>query len=112
MIEPHEYEANFPAYMENPELRLINIFAYIYARDLGQMVDCCLKTDGLGFEIFNVSNDDHSVKETSEELRAKFYAGVPIAEDHGSQETFYSNSKTKRLPGFQPAHSWRNYLST
>ena len=41
VIEPHEYEARFPAFMENPELRLRNIFAYIDARDLGQMVDRC-----------------------------------------------------------------------
>ena len=38
VIEPHEYEANFPAYMENPDLRRRNIFSYIDARDLGQMV--------------------------------------------------------------------------
>ena len=74
-------------------------------RDPGQMVGSCLKTDFLGFEIFNVSKDDHSVKETSEELRAKFYAGVPVAQDHESHEAFYPNSKTKRLLGFQPAHS-------
>ena len=81
------------------------------ARDPGQIVDCCLRTDFLGFEIFNVFKDDHSVKETSEELRAKFYAGVPIAEDHGYHETLYSNSNTKRVLGFQPAHNWQNYLS-
>jgi nucleoside-diphosphate-sugar epimerase len=110
VIEPHEYEARFPAFMKDPKLRLRNIFAYIDARDLGQMVDRCLKTDGLGFEIFNVSNDDHSVSETSQELCAQFYAGIPIAEDHGAQETFYSNAKAKRLLGFQPQHSWRMYL--
>ena len=75
------------------------------ARDPGQMVDCCLRTDFLGFEIFNVSKDDHSVKETSEELRARSYAGVPVAQDHEAHEAFYPNSKTKRLLGFQPAHS-------
>ena len=110
MIEPQEYQANFPAYMEKPELRLRNIFANIDARDLGQMVDRCLKTDGLGYEIFNVSNDDHSVSETSQELHAKFYDGVTIADDHGSQETFYS--KAKRMLGFQPQHSWRKYLNS
>ena len=76
------------------------------------MVDRCLKTDGLGFEIFNVSNDDHSVSETSEELHTKFYDGVPLADDHGAQETFYSNAKAKRLLSFQPQHSWRKYLKS
>ena len=112
VIEPQEYEPRFPAFMKDPKLRLRNIFAYIDARDLGQMVDRCLKTDGLGFEIFNVSNDDHSVSETSEELHTKFYDGVPLADDHGAQETFYSNAKAKRLLSFQPQHSWRKYLKS
>ena len=110
MIEPHEYPANFPAYLEDPQLRLRNIFAYIDARDLGQMVDLCLKTDGLGFEVFNVSNDDHSVNRTSAELHETCYRGVPLAEGHGPDETFYSNAKAKRMLGFQPQHSWRQYL--
>jgi nucleoside-diphosphate-sugar epimerase len=43
VIEPHEYAENFPAYLADPSLRRRNIFAYIDARDLGHMVDCCLK---------------------------------------------------------------------
>ncbi|MEM8729388.1 MAG: NAD(P)-dependent oxidoreductase [Pseudomonadota bacterium] len=111
VIEPHEYEENFPAYMEAPGLRLRNIFAYIDARDLGQMVDCCLKTDGLGYQIFNVSNDNHSVKTPTSELMATYYAGVPVRRDMGEEETFYTNAKARDLVGFNPAHNWRDYLS-
>ena len=50
VIEPHEYEEQFPAYLADPALRRRNIFAYIDARDLGHMVDRCLRTDGLGFD--------------------------------------------------------------
>lgn len=109
VIEPHEYAENFPAYMADPSVRRRNIFAYIDARDLGHMVDRCLATDGLGFEIFNVSNDDHSVNLTSPELIAKYYQGVPVGE-LGENETFYSNRKAKRLLGYSPKHSWRQYL--
>lgn len=110
VIEPHEYGEKFPAYLNMPQLRLRNIFSYIDARDLGQMVDLCLKQDGLGFEVFNVSNDDHSVNRSSEELYAEFYAGVPLVEGHGSRETFYANSKAKKMLGFRPEHNWRRYL--
>ena len=41
------------------------------------MVDCCLRTDGLGYEVFNVSNDDTSVGIPSDEVYERFYAGVP-----------------------------------
>ena len=78
VIEPHEYETKFPAFVADPGLRRRNIFAYIDARDLGHMVDCCLRTDGLGYEVFNVSNDDTSVGIPSDEVYERFYAGVRV----------------------------------
>lgn len=109
VIEPHEYKEKFPAYMENPDLRRRNIFSYIDARDLGQMVQKCLDTDGLGYEVFNVSNDDHSVGLSSEELIETYYQGVEIKTPK-VPESFYTNEKAKQLLGFQPCHSWRAYL--
>lgn len=109
VIEPHEYEANFPAYMRDPALRRRNIFAYIDARDLGHMVQCCLEADGLGYQIFNVANDDHSVNLTTDELVTRFYGGVPVAE-MAERETFFSNKKAKELIGFKPQYSWRDYV--
>lgn len=110
VIEPHEYAENFPAFMDDPALRRRNIFAYIDARDLGHMVDCCLKTDGLGYEVFNVSNDDMSVGITSDEVIARFYEDVPVKRAMRSDETFYANDKAKKLVGFAPKHSWRDVL--
>ncbi|SFA80049.1 Nucleoside-diphosphate-sugar epimerase [Poseidonocella pacifica] len=110
VIEPHEYKAMFPAFMEDPSLRRRNIFAYIDARDLGHMVDCCLKTDGLGYEVFNVANPDLSVGISNAEVRARFYDGVPVRRDMGERETFYDISKAQRLLGFSPKHSWRDVL--
>ncbi|PYE85767.1 NAD-dependent epimerase/dehydratase family protein [Pseudoroseicyclus aestuarii] len=110
VIEPDEYEKNFPAFMEDPSLRRRNIFAYIDARDLGQMVQKCLETDGLGYEVFNVSNDDMSVGITTKEVMERFYKGVPQKREMGETETFYANDKAKRMVGFQPQHGWRDVL--
>lgn len=109
VIEPHEYKEKFPAYMENPDIRRRNIFSYIDARDLGQMVQKCLDTDGLGYEVFNVSNDDHSVGLSSEKLIETYYQDIEI-KTPSFPESFYSNEKAKKLLGFQPCHSWRAYL--
>ena len=109
VIEPHEYERDFPHYIANPEVRRRNIFAYIDARDLGQMVECCLNTDGLGFQIFNVANDEHSVESSTQELIETYYQGVPAA-DMTPTETFFSNKKAKALLGFQPQYRWRDIL--
>lgn len=110
VIEPHEYRTKFPAFVAEPGLRRRNIFAYVDARDLGHMVDCCLRTDGLGYEVFNVANDDSSVAITSDEVYERFYAGVPRRRAMGRHETFYANGKAKRLVGFAPRHSWRDEL--
>ena len=106
VIEPHEYAEIFPKFLKNPDLRRRNIFSYIDARDLGQMVQKCLNTDGLGFQIFNVSNDNHSVGLSSKELIDRYYKNVPIKTDEIPQ-SFYSNEKAKRLLGFKPKHNWR-----
>ena len=110
VIEPDEYAEIFPTFMENPALRRRNIFAYIDARDLGHIVDCCLKTDGLGYEVFNVSNDDLSVGITSQQVIEQFYQGVEVRGEMGANETFFSNKKAKEMLGFQPKHSWRDAL--
>jgi nucleoside-diphosphate-sugar epimerase len=110
VIEPHEYATKFPAFVAEPGLRRRNIFAYIDARDLGHMVDRCLRTDGLGYQVFNVANDDSSVAITSDEVYSRFYAGVPRHRDMGRYETFYANDKAKRLVGFAPRHTWREDL--
>jgi len=110
VIEPHEYKQNFPDYMADASLRRRNFFAYIDARDLGHMVECCLQTDGLGYQVFNVSNDDHSVNLTTAELIAEYYDGVEITREMGEHETFYSSEKAKRLVGYRPRHHWRMYL--
>ena len=111
VIEPHEYKTLFPTFVADPKLRLRNIFAYIDARDLGEMVACCLKTDGLGFQIFNVANDTHSVDLTTAELLAEYYDGVPLRAPLAEHETFYTNAKAKALLGFKPRHDWRDEVS-
>ncbi len=111
VIESHEYEQDFPAYIANPDMRRRNFFAYIDARDLGQIVDKCLQTNGLGYQIFNASNDDHSVALTTQEIIDRYYQDVPQNRSMGTHETFYSNEKARNLLGFKQQHYWRKYLS-
>lgn len=110
VIEPHEYETQFPAYLKDASLRRRNIFAYIDARDLGHLVDRALRTDGLGYQVFNVANPDTSVAATTEEIIAKYYQGVTQKRPMDPYETFYDISKAQKLLGFAPQHSWRDVL--
>ncbi|SDY12319.1 NAD-dependent epimerase/dehydratase family protein [Citreimonas salinaria] len=108
VIEPHEYARDFPGYVAKPERRLRNIFGYIDVRDLGRMVLRCLEVDGLGYEVFNVANDDTSVGTETRALLERFYPGVPERGELGRFETLYSNAKARRMLGFEPVHGWRD----
>ncbi len=112
VIEPHEYATFFPRYFDDPSLRRRNIFCYIDARDLGQIVDRCLTTDGLGYEVFNAGNDHNSVDLTTTEIIEEFYPDVPVTRDLGEYEALYSNRKIRDLLGFEEQHPWHRYVSS
>lgn len=106
VVEPDEYHL-FENFCKNPGVRLPNAFNYIDARDLGQAVDLCLSKDGLGYEVFNVSNDQNSVNLTTEDILKRFYPKVPLKRDVDPYECLFSNEKIKKLLGFVPQHDWR-----
>jgi nucleoside-diphosphate-sugar epimerase len=111
VMSPEDYARDWPAYLENPDMRRRNIFSYIDARDLGQVVDLCLKKDGLGYQVFNVANDAMSVALTSEEVVARYYEGVELREPPENWTTPYSNRKIKEVLGFREQHPWTRYVT-
>lgn len=109
VIEPDEYEL-FPGFLENLGQRRRNFFGYIDARDLGQIVDRCLKTDGLGFQVFNAGNDTNVANVPTYELINEFFPGVPVTRELDTDEALYSNRKIKEVLGFVEEHNWRQYV--
>lgn len=110
VIEPHEYAQLFPHYLKNPQVRRRNVFCYIDARDLGQIVDLCLKKNGLGYQIFNAGNDHNGAIIPSKELAQQFFPGVPITRELEEHEALFSNRKIREVLGFKEQHNWKNYL--
>lgn len=110
VIEPHEYDLLFPHYFKHPEVRRRNAFCYIDARDLGQIVDLCLKKDGLGYQVFNAGNDHNGAIIPSKELAERFFPGVPITRELEEHEALFSNRKIKEVLGFKEEHHWSKYV--
>jgi nucleoside-diphosphate-sugar epimerase len=111
VVEPHEYATLFPPLASDPGLRRRITFSYIDARDLGQIVDLCLKKDGLGFQIFNAANDSNAVPQPNAELLAQFFPDVPLSRPLGDHEGLLSNRKIRDVLGFREAHDWRKSLT-
>ena len=110
VIEPHEYERDFPAYINNPMTRKRNAWSYIDARDLGQICDLCVKKDGLGFQVFNATNDTITTKVATMEFLKKACPNVKITREMGEWEAPLSNRKIREVLGYKDVHDWRKYV--
>jgi nucleoside-diphosphate-sugar epimerase len=109
VIEPNEY-VNFPHYVKHPEFRKRNAWSYIDARDLGEIVHLCLEKDGLGFQVFNATNDTITSNLPTEAFLAKYAASTPVTRKLGEFEAPLSNRKIREVLGFKEQHNWRKYV--
>ncbi|GGA39921.1 NAD-dependent epimerase/dehydratase family protein [Pelagibacterium lentulum] len=109
VIEPHEYD-RFPRFAADPASRKRNAWSYIDARDLGQIVDLCIKKDGLGFQVFNAVNDTITTNEPTADVLRKFAPNTPVIREMGEFEAPLSNRKIRKVLGFSEKHNWRQYI--
>ncbi|ORY10540.1 UDP-glucose 4-epimerase [Clohesyomyces aquaticus] len=111
VIEPHEYEKDFPKYISDPACRKRNAWSYIDARDLGQICDLCVRKDGLGFQIFNATNDTITTTIPTKKFLEKYYPNTPITREMDEWEAPLSNKKIREVLGFKENHNWRQYYN-
>ena len=109
IIEPDEYN-RFEEFCKNPSVRLRNLFNYIDARDLAQAIELCIKKDGLGYEVFNVTHDINSVSLTTEEIIKQFFPNTKMRREMKKYESILSSRKIRDVLGFKPMHDWKKYL--
>jgi nucleoside-diphosphate-sugar epimerase len=109
VIEPHEYD-RFPSFVADPPSRKRNAWSYIDARDLGQIVDLCVRRDGLGFQVFNAVNDTITANEPTEAFLRRWCPDVPVTRPMGEFEAPLSNRKAREVLGFREEHNWRKYV--
>ena len=109
VIEPHEYERDFPRHVGQPETRKRNAWSYIDARDLGQICDLCVKKDGLGFQVFNATNDTITTSVPTKEFLQKNHPQTKITREMGEWEAPLSNRKIREVLGYKDVHDWRKY---
>ncbi len=109
VIEPHEY-GQFTGFLADPMSRKRNAWSYIDARDLGQIVHLCLEKDGLGFQVFNATNDTITARQPTAEFLAEHCPQIPVTRPMGAYEAPLSNRKIREVLGFREEHDWRQYV--
>ncbi len=110
VMDPDDYEA-FPSFDADAKLRKWNLWAYIDGRDGAQAVARALENGNPGFEAFIIAAADSVMSRSSASLAAEVFPEVNVTKDLGEHETLLSIDKARRLLGFSPEHSWRDYHS-
>ncbi|KAJ4411140.1 UDP-D-apiose/UDP-D-xylose synthase 2 [Didymella pomorum] len=112
VVTPQKHQETMSAYLERPRDWKVHGWSYIDARDLGTFLNCCVKTDGLGFEVFNAVNDENTLPDgkamTIDWLRS-FCPESEILDEKAlmGKAAPISNAKAKKLLGFREEFSWR-----
>jgi nucleoside-diphosphate-sugar epimerase len=109
VIEPHEYR-QFARFLADPPSRKRNAWSYIDARDLGEILRLCLEKDGLGFQVFNATNDTITLDTPTREAMKELCPNTPFTREVGEFEAPLSNRKARETLGFKEAHNWRKYV--
>jgi hypothetical protein len=85
VIEPADY-GRFPAALADPLSRKRDAWSYIDVRDLARILDLCLEKDGLGFQVFNATNDEIIANEPTTSSLTKHAPRTPMpANSRGSR---------------------------
>jgi nucleoside-diphosphate-sugar epimerase len=111
IMEPDDYAA-FPSFWDDPRVRRWNLWGYVDGRDVGRSCALALDADLPGAEHFIVAAADTVMTRPSRELMAECYPAVPYRPTGGDHDTLLSVEKARRLLGYEPAHSWREYVAT
>lgn len=110
VMDIEDYAA-FPAFDIDPLARKWNLWSYIDGRDGAAAVACALERGGPGFEAFVIANADTVMSRPSAELVAEVFPTVPVTRELDGHDSLFSIDKARRMLGFEPEHSWRDYVS-
>ncbi len=110
VMEPADYLA-FPSFDADPLARKWNLWGYIDARDGAQAVRRALEHPTTGYDVFIVANADTCMSTPSADLVAAVFPGVEVRGELSGTETLLSIEKARRVLGYEPEHSWRDWLT-
>jgi UDP-glucose 4-epimerase len=105
------YEQNLGPWMTEPDVSA-GFWAYIDVYDLADAIRLAAEADTPGHEVVYIASPDIAGHQTLEELSRRFH-GDAAPEIRPSQEerpSGLSITKARRLLGYDPQRSWRDYL--
>ncbi|MFO7171163.1 MAG: NAD(P)-dependent oxidoreductase, partial [Chloroflexota bacterium] len=109
IMEPEAYQ-QFPSFWDDPHKRKWNLWGYVDARDVAQSCRLSLEADVSGAQVFIIAAGDTVMNRPSRELMAEVYPDVPLRPLPHDYATLLSVDGARRALGYEPRHSWREFL--
>jgi nucleoside-diphosphate-sugar epimerase len=105
------YERNLGPQVRDPSVLSPNLWSYIDAYDLADAVRLAAESDLPGHEVFYIASPDNSCGRDFAELLHTYYGDrIELRPLTRPDASGISSEKAKRLLGWHPTRSWRDYL--
>lgn len=90
-----------------PDYRRDLIGSWVDARDGAQAVERALAAAAPGFRVYNVAAPHSGNAAPTREVAARWFPGVPIADDLQGVDSLLSTARIREELGFRAEHDWR-----
>lgn len=101
---------HLPNYWDKPEVKRVNLWGYVDARDVAQGVWLALQKDLTGTANYTLAAADTNMKLTNQELLERFYPSARLREGTGPHDTLIGIDLARKELGYAPRYSWRDHL--
>jgi UDP-glucose 4-epimerase len=109
--DPEREGASVKERLDNPERNWRVMWVYCDVRDLAAGFRLALEDRALGNETFFITADEPLAHEPLSELLPRYFPGTEeMARGLTGTSPAVVSTKAKRLLGYQPRHSWREYV--
>ncbi len=102
--------AQFPSFDDDARKRKWNLWGYIDGVDGAQAVEKALAYDRPGFDYFVIASADTVMSRPNSELLDEVFPGVERRGEIGEHTTLLSIDKARRLLGYDPRRTWRDFV--
>ena len=113
IMAPEDYQ-RFAEFQDDPHARKWNLWGYIDQRDVALSCRLALEANTgavTGNPAFIIAAADTVMNRPSAELLAEVFPGVRLTRDVGESGTLLGIDRAREVLGFEPAHSWRDYVT-
>jgi nucleoside-diphosphate-sugar epimerase len=113
IMSPYDYQ-EFPSFWPDPNARKWNLWGYIDERDVAASCRLALEVnaeDVAGNPAFIIAAADTVMNRPSAALLAEVFPDIRLTRDTGEFGTLLAIERARQVLGFEPAHSWRDYVS-